>query len=296
MNERNSVSQSEANGAAQARMPGASTPASVSAGRAVGELLRAWRQRRHLSQLDLACAADVSARHMSFLETGRSQPSREMLLRLAERLAIPLRERNPLLLSAGYAPMFSERPLDDPALRQARKAVDLVLAGHEPYPAIAVDRHWTLVSSNGAMRPLFSGADSGLLQPPVNVLRLGLHPRGLAPRVVNYFEWREHVLMRLQQQVDATADPVLAQLLSELRAYPAPDGCEADSEARQPHDYGGVVVPIRLRTQAGIMSFFGTTTVFGTPLDITLAELAIESFFPADAATAQLLGRCGVST
>jgi len=258
----------------------------------IGGLLRTWRERRRLSQLELAGAADISARHISFLETGRSVPSRGMLLRLAERLDIPLRERNALLLSAGYAPMYAERRLDDPALQQARKAVELVIAGHEPYPALAVDRHWTLVSANAAVGPLLAGVDPKLLQPPVNVLRLGLHPEGLAPRIGNYAQWREHTLTRLRQQIAATADPILIETLAELESYPRVTSAreEAQSDAV---DYGGVVVPFILRTENGLLSFFSTTTVFGTPLDITLAELAIESFFPADQKTAETLSRLG---
>jgi transcriptional regulator with XRE-family HTH domain len=249
----------------------------------IGGQLRMWRQRRRLSQLELACDADISARHVSFLETGRSQPSREMLLRLAERLAIPLRERNPLLLCAGFAPVYSERRLDDPALQQARKAVELVLAGHEPYPALAIDRHWSLVSANAAVAPMLAGIAPRLLESPMNVLRLGLHPEGLAPRVENFGEWRSHLLTRLRHQIDATADPVLVELLAELESYPFTE------PGHYRDDYGGVVVPLRLRTEQGVLSFFSTTTVFGTPLDITLAELAIESMFPADLQTAQML-------
>ena len=257
----------------------------------VGGLLRIWRERRRLSQLELAGAADISARHVSFLETGRSVPSRAMLLRLAERLEVPLRERNALLLSAGYAPMYSERRLDDPALRQARAAVDLVIAGHSPYPALAVDRHWTMVSANAPVNLLLAGVDPRLLQPPVNVLRLGLHPDGLGPRVENYTQWRTHVLMRLRQQIAATADPILIELLAELEAYPLISKSGGDAKSTDEVDYGGVVVPFRLRTDFGVLSFFSTTTVFGTPLDVTLAELAIESFFPADPQTTETLNR-----
>jgi transcriptional regulator with XRE-family HTH domain len=257
----------------------------------VGGLLRTWRERRRLSQLELAGAADISARHVSFLETGRSVPSRAMLLRLAERLDIPLRERNALLLSAGYAPMYSERRLDDPALAQARTAVDLVIAGHSPYPALAVDRHWTMLSHNASVGLLMGGVDESLLQRPVNVLRLGLHPKGLAPRIANYTQWRAHVLMRLRQQIAATADPILMELLAELESYPSTSTGEQEQGPADDVDYGGVVVPFRLRTENGILSFFSTTTVFGTPLDITLAELAIESFFPADPQTMETLNR-----
>lgn len=253
----------------------------------VGELLRDWRQQRRLSQLTLAVEADISARHLSFLETGRARPSRDMLLHLADRLDVPLRERNTLLTAAGFAPVFQQRSLDDPELAAARQAVDLVLAGHEPYPAIAVDRLWTLVAANKAVPPLIAGADPELLAPPVNVLRLSLHPRGLAPRIVNLAEWRTHLLDRLRRQIEATADQDLAALLQELNDYPPPDG-HADA-AVESRDYGGVVIPLQFATPQGVLSFFGTTTVFGTPVDITLSELAIEAFFPADAATAEAL-------
>src|SRR5262245_42438745 len=175
----------------------------------VGNLLRKWRERRRLSQLDLACEAEISTRHLSFLETGRSLPSREMVLRLAERLEVPLRERNRLLVAAGYAPVFPERPLDHPALGAARKAVDLVLAAHEPYPALAIDRHWTVVAANNSISRLLDGVDPKLLRPPVNALRLGLHPEGLAPRIVNFAEWRAHLLAHLRRQIAVTCDPVL---------------------------------------------------------------------------------------
>ena len=250
----------------------------------VGNLLRKWRERRRLSQLDLACEAEISTRHLSFLETGRSLPSREMVLRLAEQLDVPLRERNALLVAAGYAPTYPERPLDDPALKAARKAVDLVLAGHEPYPALAIDRHWTLIASNNAAPPLMAGADPSLLRPPVNALRLSLHPAGLAPRIANLAEWRSHLLARLRRQIEVTADPVLEELLNELCGYPAPGEGAGDNE-----EYAGVVVPFRLVTEQGILSFISTTTIFGTPVDVTLSELALESFFPADAATAKAL-------
>src|SRR5215212_8975714 len=188
----------------------------------IGEHLREWRQRRRLSQLDLALEAEISTKHLSFLETGRAQPSREMVLRLSERLDVPLRERNVLLVSAGFAPIFPQRPLGDPALGPARKAVDLVLKGHEPYPALAIDRHWTLVAHNAGVPVLLASAAPELLQPPVNVLRLSLHPKGLAPRIQNLAEWRAHLLARLRQQIDATADGTLTRLFDELAAYPAP--------------------------------------------------------------------------
>jgi transcriptional regulator with XRE-family HTH domain len=234
--------------------------------RPVGELLREWRQRRRLTQMDLALEAEISPRHLSFVETGRASPSREMLLHLSEELEIPLRERNALLISAGYAPMFPERPLGDAALQAARKAVDLVLEAQKPYPAFALDRHWQMLASNGALPQIYSEVVPELLQPPINVLRLSLHPAGLAPRIANLTEWRAHLLARLRRQIALTADPVLAALLKVEHA---------------------VAIPLRIATASGVLSFFSTTTVFGTPVDVTLSELAIESFFPADASTAQ---------
>ncbi len=254
----------------------------------VGVQLREWRMRRRKSQLDLAMEAEISTRHLSFVETGRARPSREMLLRLSEQLGIPLRERNALLVAAGYAPIFSERRLEDEALEPARKAIDLLIQGHEPYPALAVDRHWTLAAANKAVRRLLRGIAQHLMQPPVNVLRLSLHPEGLAPRIVNLAEWRAHLLARLEQQIAVSADATLIELLRELKAYP-----KWQTQARHDgfHNYSAVLVPIQLASEAGTLSLFSTTTIFGTPLDVTLSELAIESFFPADAATAEMLHR-----
>jgi transcriptional regulator with XRE-family HTH domain len=255
----------------------------------VGAHLREWRNRRRMSQLDLSLDAEISTRHLSFVETGRSQPSRGMVLALAERLAIPLRDRNVILVAAGFAPVFPERSLDDPDLQAARRAVDLVLKGHEPFPALAVDRRWTLVSANDAVTPLLAGVDPVLLAPPVNVLRLSLHPGGLAPRILNLGEWRAHLIARLRHQVDVSADAALLGLLEELRSYPMPKG--VDGRASHRPDYGGVVVPLRLRTDSGELSLLSTTTVFGTAIDVTLSELAIEAFYPADPATAGALRR-----
>jgi transcriptional regulator with XRE-family HTH domain len=259
--------------------------------RGIGEHLRSWRQRRRMSQLDFSLEAEISQRHLSFMESGRSQPSREMVLHLAERLQVPLRERNNLLLAAGFAPVYRERPLDDPALAPARKAMDLVLKGHEPFPALAVDRHWTLVATNKAVALLLAGvADPKLLEPPINVLRLGLHPKGLAPHTANLPEWREHLLERLRHQITVSGDAVLAELMAELSAFPVPSNPKG-RHAPALTDYGGVVVPFVLRTEAGLLTFFSTVTVFGTPVDITLSELALESFFPANAETAEILRR-----
>ena len=253
----------------------------------VGDLLRQWRQRRRLSQLDLACDAEISTRHLSFLETGRARPSREMLLRLAEWLDVPLRERNAMLLAAGYAPVFPERPLADSSMEAARRTVQRLLAAHEPYPALAVDRHWSLVMHNSVVPRLFQGVEAAsLLQPPVNVLRLSLHPEGLAPQIVNLGQWRSHLLARLHRQIEVSGDAVLAALLEELRSYPVAEGTSALEAG---HDFAGIAVPMQLSTPAGTLSFISTTTVFGTPVDLTLAELALETFLPADEITAEAL-------
>jgi transcriptional regulator with XRE-family HTH domain len=262
----------------------------VATASSVGPLLRQWRRRRRLSQLDLAGEAEVSQRHLSFLESGRAAPSREMVLRLAERLEIPLRDRNALLVAAGFAPLYAERALDDPGLAAAREAVERILAGHEPHPALAVDRHWTLVQANRAVAPLLAGVGTELLEPPVNVLRLSLHPRGLAPRILNLRDWRAHVLARLQGQIDNSADAGLMALAEELKGYPVPPG----SRAARPggaQALAGIAVPLELDSAAGRLRFLGTTTVFGTALDIALSELAIESFFPADTETAEAMRR-----
>jgi transcriptional regulator with XRE-family HTH domain len=251
----------------------------------IGTFIREWRQRRRMSQLDLASEAEISQRHLSFVESGRSAPSREMVLRLAEHLSVPLRDRNHMLLAAGYAPAFSERPLGDPALSPALDAVNLVLKGHEPNPALAVDRHWNLVSANSAIQPFLAVvADPALLSPPVNVYRLSLHPKGLAPHIPNLNEWRSHLLHRLKQQNDAVADPVLREL--EREAYP---GAARGGPAVISRDRPAIAVPLRIRMGSDVLSFISTITVFGTPLDVTLSELAIESFFPADPRTVEIL-------
>ncbi|MBN8925159.1 MAG: transcriptional regulator [Rhodospirillales bacterium 69-11] len=258
-------------------------------GRPVGEMLRDWRQRRRLSQLDLACEADISTKHLSFLETGRSRPSREMLLHLAERLEVPLRERNLLLSAAGYAPEYPERSLDDPALDSARRGVEALLAAHEPNPALAVDRHWQLVAGNRAVGRLMADVEPTLLRPPVNVLRLSLHPAGLASRIVNLPEWRAHVVQRLRRQIEVSGDPVLSDLLEEIQDYPMPAAGASGGPAQEVPSADAVAVPFRLATIDGVLSFFSTTTVFGTPVEVTLSELAIEAFFPADPETARLM-------
>jgi transcriptional regulator with XRE-family HTH domain len=234
-----------------------------------------------MTQMDLALESGISPRHLSFVETGRAQPSRETLMRLSEQLEVPLRERNALLLAAGFAPLYRERPLQDAALEAARKAIGVVLESHKPFPAFALDRHWNMVASNGALPQLYEGVAPELLAPPVNALRISLHPRGLAPRIANLAEWRAHLLSRLRRQAELTADAGLAELLREAQAYPAEGAFESASLAHE------VMVPFRIRVAEGVLSFFSATTVFGSPVDVTLAELAIESFYPADRATEQ---------
>jgi transcriptional regulator with XRE-family HTH domain len=246
----------------------------------VGQLLRMWREHRRLSQLALSLDAGVSAKHISFLETGRATPSKAMVLTLAEVLSLPLRARNDLFLAAGLAPVYPQHGLDDPELASARRAVNTVLRAHEPAPAIAVDRHWNLVTANRAFAPLVADLAPSVLAPPVNVLRLSLRRDGLAPRIVNLEEWREHVLRRLRHQIQSCGDPVLRSLYAEL------GGQSSSPEARL---HGDLVAMLRLRSGDSVLSFVTTTTVLGTPTDVALSELAIESFFPADAATAEAL-------
>ena len=261
-----------------------SYPATAGAARAepvhIGEHLRQWRLRRHLSQLDLAGDAEISTRHLSFVETGRATPSRDMVLKLAERLNVPLRERNVLLVAAGFAPAFPQRALDDPALKSAREAIDWMLRAHEPNPALAYDRHWNLVSTNRMVLPLLAGVPQHLLTPPVNIMRLAFHPEALAPRTVNVAEWCGHLLDRVRQQCEATADPGLIKLYDELKAYPLP-ACSA------PLPPDSVAIPFKLRLGGDVLSFMSATMIFGTPVDVTLSELALEALFPADAFTAE---------
>ena len=252
----------------------------------VGAMIREWRTRRRMSQLDLAGEAAISQRHLSFVERGRAAPSRDMVIRLAEGLDVPLRQRNRMLLAAGFAPHYGERALADSAMGPAMETVRAVLKGHEPCPAIAVDRHWTMIAANGALAPFLAGiGEPSLLRPPVNVLRLSLHPRGLAPRIVNLAEWKAHLLERLKRQNAAFGDPALEALETELRAYPG-----GVSPTRIVHNAGTAIAHmLRLRAGDAVLSFISTITVFGTPLDVTLSELAIESFFPADESTRMAL-------
>ena len=247
-------------------------------------MLREWRCRRRLSQFELALEAGVSSRHLSFVETGRSRPSAEMVLHLAERLDVPLRKRNDLLLAAGYAPAYMQRELDAAEMRSVRDAIEQVLSGHEPYPALVVDRHWGLVSANRALASLVEGSAAHLLEPPVNVLRLSLHPEGIAPRIINLPQWRTHLLERLRRDALATGDPALSALHDELASYPSGDPGQHLDPA-----FAEVAVPLRVRDRNCELSFISTRTSFGDALDVTVAELSIESFFPTDERTADVM-------
>ncbi|MFF3668418.1 helix-turn-helix domain-containing protein [Microtetraspora malaysiensis] len=254
--------------------------------RPIGELLRTWREHRRLSQLDLSIQAEISTRHVSFMETGRSTPSREMVLHLSEHLDVPLRERNHLLLAAGYAPVYTESTLNSPQMAAVRDAIGKLLAGHEPYPAVVVDRGWNLVDANAGLRMLVAGIAPDLLS---NVLRASLHPDGLAPRIANLGEWRAHLLGRLKRQIALTGDAELAELYAELRDYPC-DQPEPEVELPGP---GDIFVPLRLWHGDRELSFFSVVATFGTPLDVTVAEMMIESFFPADEETTRFLRDVG---
>jgi transcriptional regulator with XRE-family HTH domain len=253
----------------------------------IGDLLREWRSRRRLTQMDLALEAGVSPRHLSFIETGRARPSSEMVLRLAEHLDVPLRERNTLLLAAGFAPAYAQRGIDEPEMGPVRETLERILAGHEPYPAIVVDRHWGLVAANRAAALFLEGVAPQLLEPPVNVMRLSLHPDGLARRIVNLAEWRAHVLDGLGRQAVLSGDPAIAALHDEMAAMPGGD----DHAAAPDLDLGGISIPLVLRDDEGgrELRFISTATTFTTAVDVTVSELSIESFFPADEATAAVL-------
>jgi len=258
----------------------------ISSARGVGDLLRDWRQRRRLSQLDLAVEAEVSTRHLSFVETGRSRPSRELVLHLAEHLEVPLRDRNSLLLAAGYAPTYHQTPLDGPEMAPVRSALDKILTGHEPFPAVVVDRRWDLVSANGAAMALLGDLVSAeLLTPPINTLRVSVHPKGMAPHIANLGEYSAHLLARLQRQALMAGDDDLVSLHRELRQYP---GVSEENAGTDPASL--LFVPLVLRRgEDRQLKFFSTIATFGTALDITIAELSIESLFPADEATAAAL-------
>jgi transcriptional regulator with XRE-family HTH domain len=262
----------------------------VRAGSGFATLLRHWRERRRLSQQQLSLLAGVSARHLSFLETGRSRPSREMVLTLAEHLQVPLRERNELLTAAGFATAYPQRPYDAPELATVRAAVDQVLAGHDPYPAVAVDRAWNVVAANDAVTALLGAVGPAVLGPPTNVYRLTLHPDGLAPLLVNLAEVAHHLLDRLRRDIAATGDAGLSSLLEEVANYAT---VRALPRRIDPPD--GVVMPFRLRHPRGELAMFTTITTFGTPADVTVAELALELFYPLDEVTADRLAAMRVT-
>jgi transcriptional regulator with XRE-family HTH domain len=249
-----------------------------------GVLLRRWRERRRMTQADLAFAAESSTRHLSCLETGRAQPSREIIVRLAENLEIPLRDRNTLFLAAGFAPAFQERSLTE--LEAAKQAIERVLQAHKPYPAFAVDRHWNIILSNSVLPQLYEGCSPDLLRPPVNSVRLVLHPAGLGPRIVNFAAWRAHALHILRQQLEVRADPVIHDLLSEVVNYPVPASSELSNDLEVSQRFA---TPLQISTRFGTVSFLSTVTVFGTASDVTLSELALEMLFPADAETVRIV-------
>lgn len=255
----------------------------------VGALLRQWRERRRLTQLELALDAGISARHLSFVETGRSKPGREMLLQILEKLRVPFREQNRLLLAAGHAPAFPERSLDDPDLTPVREALEVILSSHEPYPAVAVDRVWNLVAANSAMFALTESAeiDPALLEPPINIMRVGLHPRGLGPLFVNLGDWHAHWLERLEHQLAASGDEQLAALIDEVAGYPVP---EPEHDVAAEMAGSEMLGPVKVRAPGGgELSFFGMFASFDTPFEVTSSELAIELLFPADRTTAEAL-------
>lgn len=251
----------------------------------IGGELAFWRKRRRMSQLELALAAEISTRHLSFVETGRAQPGRQLLVRLTRQLEIPLRERNALLLSAGFAPICEQRSYNDPTFEPVRKVIDAALDLHRPFPAYVINRYWDVVASNDALPELFAGVAPELARKPMNVVRLLLHPRGLAPRIVNLRAWRVHLLARLRQQVSLTADPALEAMLAEALSFPAP----TDEQDQMMPMSGDLTVPLEIITEIGHLRFLNATTVFGTPLDVTLEEIALEKLYPADAVTEEVV-------
>ncbi|MEV5318778.1 helix-turn-helix transcriptional regulator [Streptomyces sp. NPDC052687] len=266
--------------------PGPSAPVAAPAEQGVGPLLRAWRERRRISQLELALRAGSSARHISFVETGRSRPSEEMVLRLAEHLEVPVRERNALLLAAGYAPRYPETPLDDPSMGALRAGMERLIRGYEPYPALVVDARYDVVAANRGIAMLLEGVPEELLVPPLNAMRLTLHPRGLAPRIRNLREWRGHLLAQMERQIALHRSAPLRALYEEVAAYPVPRTAP-DAEPEEPVPY--FALPMQVEYEGRILSFISSISTFNTPMDVTVAELAIETFLPADPATAKHL-------
>ncbi|WP_329552008.1 helix-turn-helix domain-containing protein [Streptomyces sp. NBC_00696] len=270
---------------------GTDSAAAAPAGQGVGPLLRAWRERRRVSQLELALRADSSARHISFVETGRSRPSEEMVLRLAEHLDVPVRERNSLLLAAGYAPRYPETPLDDPALGALREGLERLIQGYEPYPALVVDATYTVVAANRGITMLLDGVPESLLQPPLNAMRLTLHPEGMAPRIRNLGEWRGHLLTQMERQIALHRSEPLRALYEEVAAYPAPEKVDDGEQPADSVPY--FALPMRIEHDGRVLSFVSSISTFNTPMDVTVSELAIETFLPADPATAKYLHALG---
>ncbi|MFD3540687.1 helix-turn-helix domain-containing protein [Streptomyces sp. NPDC058662] len=254
---------------------------------AVGALLRTWRLRRGISQLELAGRADSSSRHISFIETGRSRPSEEMVLRLADRLDVPVRERNSLLLAAGYAPRFRRTPLDDPSMSSLREGLERLLTGYEPYPALVVDSAYDVVAANRGIAMLLDGIPAHLLEPPLNAMRLTLHPEGLAGRIHNFGEWRGHLLAQMERQIALARSEPLRALYAEVAAYPVPDRPGDTGPVEEPVPY--LALPLRIEHDGRILSFVSSISTFNTPMDVTVAELAIETLLPADPATVKYL-------
>ncbi|QGZ51810.1 helix-turn-helix domain-containing protein [Streptomyces sp. QHH-9511] len=261
----------------------------VATGTGVGPLLRGWRERRRLSQLELALRADSSARHISFVETGRSRPSEDMVLRLAEHLDVPVRERNALLLAAGYAPRYTESALDDPRLETLREGIERLLAGYDPYPALVVDGSYTVVAANQSIGMLLTGLPAHLLTPPMNAMRITLHPEGLAPRIRNLREWRGHLLAQMERQIGLARSEALRELYEEVAAYPPPEAAGAPDDREDPEPYPYFALPMRIEHDGQVLSFVSSISTFNTPMDVTVAELAIETFLPADPATVAYL-------
>ncbi|MBZ9642190.1 helix-turn-helix domain-containing protein [Streptomyces sp. PSKA30] len=262
------------------------TPAATPAGQGVGPLLRTWREQRRVSQLELALQAGSSARHISFIETGRSRPSEEMVLRLAEHLEVPVRERNALLLAAGYAPRYPHTPLDDPALAALRAGMERLIQGYEPYPALVVDATYNVVAANRGITMLLDGIPEALLTQPLNAMRLTLHPEGLAPRIRNFREWRGHLLVQMERQIALQRSAPLRELYEEVAAYPVPESATG-AEPAEPVPY--FALPMQIEHAGRTLSFISSISTFNTPLDVTVAELAIETLLPADPATAKHL-------
>ncbi|WP_327592849.1 helix-turn-helix transcriptional regulator [Streptomyces chartreusis] len=265
---------------------GKAAPVTAPTGQGVGPLLRAWREQRRVSQLELALRADSSARHISFIETGRSRPSEEMVLRLAEHLEVPVRERNALLLAAGYAPRYPETPLDDPALDALRAGMEQLIQGYEPYPALVVDAMYNVHAANRGILMLLDDIPEHLLQPPLNAMRLTLHPDGLAPRIRNLREWRGHLLAQMQRQIALHRSEPLRELYEEVAAYPVPEDASG-AEPEEPVPY--FALPMQIEHEGRVLSFISSISTFNTPMDVTVAELAIETLLPADPATVKYL-------